>query len=109
MALNEDGSDLIFAVMIQCDVTYEKGFAQTGYTKSAKLALSFQQVVQGIQKDGRSPINFKSIGRDGNYMRLDRTGLGRKMNTNFQPGGSTFETLSAVESPGKINPSDINP
>ena len=100
MALDESGADTIFTVMTQCDVSYEKGFAQKGYTKSAKLSLSFKQVIQGV--DGA--FDFKSIGPGGNYMPLDDTGLQRKMDTSFQLGGDSFATLSALGSPNEIKP-----
>ena len=104
MALNEDGSDHIFTVMTQCDVSYEKGFPEKGYTRSAKLALSFKQVVQGVN----GQINFKSIGPGGNYMRLDSTGLGRHNEAFFSPGGDTFGVLSAVTRPNNIK-TDLEP
>jgi hypothetical protein len=45
MALNEDGSDIVYCVVTGCDVTYEKLFA-TGQPKVVKVNLTLKQVVQ---------------------------------------------------------------
>ena len=45
MALNEDGSDIVYCVMTGCDVTYEKLFAN-GQPRVAKVSLTLKQVVQ---------------------------------------------------------------
>jgi len=45
MALNEDGSDIVYCVVTGCDVTYEKLFAN-GQPKVVKVNLTLKQVVQ---------------------------------------------------------------
>lgn len=104
MALNEDGSDHLFTVMTQCDVSYEKGFSATGYTRSAKLSLAFTQVIQGVN----GQMNFKSIGEGGNYMRLDNANPFNRKPTRVLGTTKNFETKSALSSPNKIN-RDLKP
>ena len=58
MALNEDGSDVIFAVMTACDVQYIRLF-EDGRPRSVNVALTFKQVVQsqnGVTYKGRSAL-----------------------------------------------------
>jgi hypothetical protein len=45
MALNEDGSDIVYCVVTGCDVTYEKLFPN-GQPKVVKVNLTLKQVVQ---------------------------------------------------------------
>ena len=57
MALNEDGSDIIFAVVTGCDVTYEKSFSD-GQPRQVKLSLTLKQVIENPVRGGK-PFNFK--------------------------------------------------
>lgn len=59
MALNEDGSDTVFCVMTECNVTYERLFPN-GQPRVARVSLGLKQVVQNPQR-GFQPINMKSI------------------------------------------------
>jgi hypothetical protein len=57
MCLNEDGSDIIFAVMTGCDITYEKLFSD-GQPRMVKVSLTFKQVIENPQQGGKL-YNFK--------------------------------------------------
>lgn len=57
MCLNEDGSDIIFAVVTGCDVTYEKLFSD-GQPRQVKLSLTLKQVIENPIRGG-NPYNFK--------------------------------------------------
>jgi hypothetical protein len=59
MALNEDGSDVVFCVMTECGVTYEKLFPN-GQPRVVKVSIGLKQVVQN-PKQGSRPIAMKSI------------------------------------------------
>ena len=60
MALNEDGSDIVFCVMTECGVTYEKLFPN-GQPRVVKVSIGLKQVVQNPMRGAR-PIYMKSIG-----------------------------------------------
>jgi hypothetical protein len=60
MALNEDGSDVVFCVMTECGVTYEKLFPN-GQPRSVKVSIGLKQVVQDPkQGGGRRAIKMHS-------------------------------------------------
>lgn len=59
--LNEDGSNVIWAVMTQCDVTYNKmweGVDKEPQLKDVTVAVSFKQVIQN-PGNVATPYNFK--------------------------------------------------
>jgi hypothetical protein len=57
VALNEDGTDIVFCVMTQCDVTYEKLFPN-GAPRVVRVSLALKQVVQD-PRAGANPYRFK--------------------------------------------------
>jgi len=71
MALNEDGSDILYCVMTGCDVTYEKLFPN-GQPRVVKVSLTLKQVVQNpknansIQFVGFDTLKNARKGFDGN-------------------------------------------
>ncbi|MDD5511920.1 MAG: hypothetical protein PHI12_14105 [Dehalococcoidales bacterium] len=80
MGLNEDGSDVLYAVMTGCDVTYRLLF-RDGTPRAATVSLSFTQVVQ--TKDGVRFVGFGE-GAPTKYNMDDREKMdknaGRKLN-----------------------------
>lgn len=76
MALNEDGSDIIYCVVTGCDVNYEKLFPN-GQPRVVKVSLTLKQVVQ-------KPGSAKSI----QFVGFDT--LKQARDTKFDKDGNTY-------------------
>lgn len=96
MALNEDGSDIVYCVVTGCDVTYEKLFAN-GQPRVVKVNLTLKQVVQN-PRDQRS-IRFVGFNTLENA-RLKADGFDKNNNKYGRP--MRIRTVGAVDALNKF-------
>jgi len=86
VGLNEDGGDVIMAVMTGCDVTYNLLFPN-GRPRNATVALTFRQIVQ---KAGKG-VMWRGIGKDGGplnsyrFKKPDEASIGKSQSMGVVP------------------------
>lgn len=103
MGLNEDGSDVIAAVMTTCDVTYTLAFPN-GKPRMASVSLAFRQVVQskvdgvlwrgiGSERGGLNTYKFREPDTIGSYT-PDATAAAADRGSNYPSPGAGRSTNS---------------
>ena len=101
MALNEDGSDIVFCVVTGCDVNYEKLFPN-GQPRVVKVSLTLKQVVQNpLQQNAIKFVGFDTLDNarktkfDKDSNRYGKT-IKQSINNNIKGVGIDIEEVNAV-------------